>query len=115
MHYTRASCWLIAVDTDTHPCVFALGDTPLTIGRAPESTVIVPVATVSRRHLRIKCDGERVVVHDAQSANGTFINGRRITAPHPLDDEDLISLGADGPLFQFLARHWLCGGRRDEG
>src|SRR5690348_7079510 len=36
-------------------------------------------------------------IRDLQSTNGTFLNGRRITAEEPLHDGDVIWLGAEGP------------------
>src|SRR5205807_2290164 len=36
---------------------------------------------VSRRHARLLVDGDRVRLHDLGSANGTFVNGRRLTEP----------------------------------
>lgn len=96
--------WLVAVDSDALPSVCALADGVLTIGRAPGCTVIVPVSTVSRQHARISRYGMRLVIDDVKSANGTFVNGCQIDAPHMLSDEDFISLGKHGPLFQFLIR-----------
>jgi hypothetical protein len=49
---------------------------------------------ISRHHARIARapDGE-YVIEDLASTNGTFVNGTRIAAPHPLADGDSIELG----------------------
>ena len=41
-------------------------------------------------------------VRDLGSPQGTFVNGTRISAEHPLNDGDVIRLGAAGPELQFL-------------
>lgn len=53
---------------------------------------------VSSRHAEIlgnAASGYRL--RDSQSTNGTFLNGRRITAEEPLKSGDVIWLGAEGP------------------
>ena len=44
-----------------------------TIGRAPTCQIIVSRNIVSRVHARIERDGLRYLLHDAGSANGTFV------------------------------------------
>jgi len=50
---------------------------------------------VSRRHARIHKQRTQFFVEDLGSANGTFLNGQRLTPylPHPLRDKDEIQLG----------------------
>jgi ABC-type multidrug transport system ATPase subunit len=48
---------------------------------------------VSRRHARLKVDGDRVVLTDLGSSNGTHVNGRLITGPTELQPGDRIDLG----------------------
>ncbi len=57
--------------------------------------------TVSRLHAKIERDGPRYLLYDANSANGTFVNGRRIHTPHVLQDEDVIGLGNPQSLLRF--------------
>ncbi len=52
---------------------------------------------VSLRHARIRMEGDGALLEDLGSTNGTFLNGRRIERPTPLRDDDVISLGAEGP------------------
>ncbi|MAG37457.1 MAG: hypothetical protein CL878_14575 [Dehalococcoidia bacterium] len=54
-----------------------------TIGRAADCEVIVDDRRVSRLHAIITRDGERYLVRDAGSLNGTFVNGRRLLANTP--------------------------------
>ncbi|NOY82999.1 MAG: FHA domain-containing protein [Kiritimatiellaeota bacterium] len=66
----------------------------LTIGRGPDNTVHLSARTVSRSHALIRRlgDGNYYVV-DIGSANGTFVNGRRVVVPYVLADGDCIEIG----------------------
>ncbi len=48
---------------------------------------------VSRRHACLKVDGDDVVLTDLGSANGTYVNGRRISEPALLQPGDRIDVG----------------------
>ncbi len=65
----------------------------LTIGRGPESDIILPDRVVSRRHACIeRRDGDYFIIDD-RSKNGTFVNGEPVTdAPRRLTDGDEIQI-----------------------
>jgi len=50
---------------------------------------------VSRRHCTIHQQGSNYLVEDIGSANGTFLNGRRLTPylPHVLQNKDKLQIG----------------------
>src|SRR5438445_377054 len=48
---------------------------------------------VSRRHARLTADGDRVVLQDLDSANGTHVNGQRIRERVALRPGDQIDIG----------------------
>jgi len=50
---------------------------------------------VSRRHAKVYQMGNRIFVEDVGSANGTFLNDKRITPhlPHLLQEGDTLQLG----------------------
>ena len=50
---------------------------------------------ISRRHCKIHQRGTTYLVEDVGSANGTYLNGQRLTPylPHVLKDEDELQLG----------------------
>jgi pSer/pThr/pTyr-binding forkhead associated (FHA) protein len=50
---------------------------------------------VSRRHARIQRQRTQFFIEDLGSANGTFLNGQRLTPylPHPLHDGDDLQIG----------------------
>jgi hypothetical protein len=70
-----------------------IGEDPVLIGRAPESTLELGDATVSRRHAEIVRDGDAWFIRDLGSSNGTKVNGASITE-HMLSDGDEIRLGS---------------------
>jgi pSer/pThr/pTyr-binding forkhead associated (FHA) protein len=74
---------------EKHLGTFSLGKGELTIGRNPGNDVLIDNVGVSRRHAVIKVIAGRVLVEDLGSANGTFVNGQRITT-HELQDGDEI-------------------------
>lgn len=70
-------------------------DTELVIGRSATCRLALEDDTfVSQLHARIHRDGDRAVVEDLGSTNGTYVNGNRLTAPHALAPGDRISIGA---------------------
>jgi DNA-binding winged helix-turn-helix (wHTH) protein len=73
---------------------FALGPGENVLGRAEDSAVFVDDASVSRKHARIIVDGNRVILEDLGSRNGTWVGTERLTGPKPLGDGDSFRLGS---------------------
>ncbi|RJP46830.1 MAG: FHA domain-containing protein [Anaerolineaceae bacterium] len=85
-----------------------------TLGRLGEGQPVVPdldlsphqayAAGVSRIHALIKRDGKRVTVMDLGSANGTYVNGKRLASNSErlLNHGDVVALGKF--KFQILLR-----------
>jgi len=67
----------------------------LTVGRGKDNDIVVDEPTVSRFHasLTLNQRGE-MIVSDLGSANGTFVNGQRITAAQVLRARDQLTLGS---------------------
>lgn len=51
---------------------------PFTVGRDPGNDIILRDPKVSRHHAEIVFERGFFVLHDLASANGTFVNGKRI-------------------------------------
>ena len=64
-----------------------------TIGRDPLSAVWINVASVSRQHARIVCNGMRATLEDVGSKNGTTVANEALRAAHELRDGDRITFG----------------------
>ena len=58
------------------------------IGRDPSCEVLLHDASISRHQATLEISGDRYVLKDAGSANGTFVNGKAVTeAPLKVTDE----------------------------
>lgn len=70
-----------------------LGATPLSVGRDATRDLVLLDHDVSRFHLSIVLDGDRVIVEDQKSTNGTRIDGRTIDEPTVLHEGSLLQVG----------------------
>ena len=89
-HTGALTTWVYALRSAVHI---------VTLGRARESDVVIPDRSVSRRHALLKRDGDRFLVLDAGSSNGTSINGRNVLTrlagpPSPLAQGDTLRVGS---------------------
>ncbi|MFZ4827171.1 MAG: FHA domain-containing protein [Phototrophicaceae bacterium] len=71
---------------------FVLESDDVTVGRGEESGIVIPRRQVSRVHIRIYKEGNRVILHDLDSKNGTWINGVQLKGKTELNDGDEINL-----------------------
>ena len=62
------------------------------IGRHPDCQIVLRDSTISRRHARIRQDGEHYVVDDMDSQHGTRVNGETVRLAAPLRNGDEILL-----------------------
>ena len=84
------------------PARFILMNDVCTIGRSSQCDIVIQSNTVSRLHAKVERDGPRYVLSDAHSANGTFVNDRRLREPHVLKGDDKIGLSKAAPLLFFI-------------
>jgi uncharacterized RDD family membrane protein YckC len=73
--------------------------TILTIGRDPSNDLVLPDAMVSRRHAVIEHRGSQFLLRDCSSANGSVVNGDRVSE-RSLRDGDLVAIGSMRLLFR---------------
>ena len=73
--------------------------TIVTIGRDPSNDLVLPDAMVSRRHAVVEHRGEHFYLRDCGSANGSVVNGDRVTE-RALRDGDLVAVGSMRLLFR---------------
>jgi len=82
----------VPLDGDWHPPAFAvlvarghdlsvpildlkcMGEEIISVGRDPDNDLVIADHAVSRHHAEIRREGERYVVRDLHSANGTFVS-----------------------------------------
>jgi pSer/pThr/pTyr-binding forkhead associated (FHA) protein len=81
---------------------------PLTIGRAPDNSLVVRDGRASRHHARI--DGRRgsLVLSDLGSTNGSFVNDRRVESV-ALGEGDRIRIGTTSYVVEALGEQVASG------
>lgn len=72
---------------------------PVTIGRAPSATLVIPDSQVSRMHARIDVLDGAPSIRDLDSRNGTLVNARPIEGATPLRNGDEIDIGMTRIVF----------------
>ncbi|MFP2931803.1 sigma 54-interacting transcriptional regulator [Pyxidicoccus sp. 3LG] len=69
---------LVLLDTERAGTVFPLANEALSVGKAPDNDVVIDHPTVSRNHLVVRRQGDRFLVQDLGSTNGTFLDGAQV-------------------------------------
>ncbi len=77
---------------DTAPRV-AITDQPFSIGRNPSCSLPISNSTVSGLHAEFILAGERLLIRDCNSTNGTLLNGNPIHTVENLTDGDILHFG----------------------
>ncbi len=72
--------------------VFELDKDSYLIGREAGNDIVVEDPQVSRRHAQLTRQGSAYLIEDMGSTNGTYVNGKRVTAPVLLSNSDLVGL-----------------------
>jgi pSer/pThr/pTyr-binding forkhead associated (FHA) protein len=75
-------------------CVYPVPRDGLTIGRGAECDITVDDPGVSRRHAVVKPGRGGFTITD-ESANGTFVNGHRMTGAQALKHGDVVGIGTE--------------------
>ncbi len=70
-----------------------LSQSPLVIGRSPDSALVLDDTFSSSRHARLFPSENQWWIEDLDSTNGTFVNGRRISTPTLLQPGTPIVIG----------------------
>lgn len=65
----------------------------LMLGRSPQADIVVDDPYASEFHMRFVTGDEGLVLHDLGSTNGSYVNGRRVTAPQVLVKGDAVQVG----------------------
>lgn len=70
-----------------------------TLGRAPDVSITINDARISRHHVEVEVRETKAVIKDLGSTNGTFVNGKKIRV-HTLKDGDKIQISSS-TIFKF--------------
>jgi pSer/pThr/pTyr-binding forkhead associated (FHA) protein len=79
--------WLVALDPLMQGRRFTL-DAPVLIGRGPINHIVIDDPRISRQHAKITPEESGHVIYDLNSANGTFVNGTKVTGKVKLASGD---------------------------
>lgn len=90
---------VVDIDGKRHPLVKAR----TVIGRGSDADITIPDAGTSRRHVEILWDGERAMVRDLGSTNGTLLAGRKVTES-PLPPDSTVRIGRTDIVFRVVAQ-----------
>lgn len=93
MHREPSELPHLMVEAEGHPAREIPLLDGLTIGRADDNGLKLLDPKVSRHHASISREGTRFVLTDLGSANGTFVDGIRLTCPHYLRHGEQIVIG----------------------
>jgi hypothetical protein len=71
------------------------------IGRGSDADITISDAGTSRKHVEILWDGERAMVRDMNSTNGTSLNGRKV-AEAALPPDSTVTIGRTDIVFRVV-------------
>ena len=100
-HDRHAGARVVRLDGD-RPHAMPVGDA-LRIGRRPSADWVLEqhLTQVSGAHAVVLRKGASYILSDLKSTNGTYLNGKLLSGPTPLDHGDTFTLAVDGPSFRF--------------
>jgi serine phosphatase RsbU (regulator of sigma subunit)/pSer/pThr/pTyr-binding forkhead associated (FHA) protein len=78
---------------DYESSIVKLDRMKLTIGRSSRNDICISDPFASRLHAEIRRENDQVMLVDNGSANGTYVNGQRVTSLLPLHLGDIIRIG----------------------
>jgi hypothetical protein len=86
-------------DSDGVLETISITNPPVTIGRLSANDVVLSDPNVSRRHAELRRNGDRWVIADLGSTNGTLVNGK-LAREQELNNGDLIAFGSSRLKFE---------------
>src|SRR5208337_1424003 len=92
-HALSAERLLSLIDRQPAPAISFRG-AEMVIGRIPGCDQVIDLPMISSRHARLFREGDRILIEDLRSSNGTLVNGTRVEGPVVLNSGDEIGLGS---------------------
>jgi hypothetical protein len=90
---------VVDIDGKRHP----LAKPRTVIGRGSDADITISDSGTSRKHVEILWDGERAMVRDLGSTNGTTLNGRKVSEA-PLPPDSTVTIGRTNIVFRVVAQ-----------
>lgn len=79
--------------------VYQLPEGEVIIGSDPSCLLHIDSLAVQPRHASVTSHGDKSILRDLNSNDGTFVNGKKLTGDHTLKDDDVIRVGKHDLLF----------------
>jgi pSer/pThr/pTyr-binding forkhead associated (FHA) protein len=87
--------WALKVDRGKRKgMIIPIQKSPFLIGRNNECQLRADNPYVSHHHCELRFNGEKVIVRDCLSTNGTFINSQKIEGEVELHEGDELKIGS---------------------
>ncbi|MGH3664033.1 MAG: FHA domain-containing protein FhaB/FipA [Micromonosporaceae bacterium] len=80
----RAARQLVVTEGSLAGTRITLGEMPITLGRAEDSTLVLTDDYASTRHARLMPRAGEWLVEDLGSTNGTYLDRAKVTGPTPV-------------------------------
>ncbi|SFR88328.1 FHA domain-containing protein [Microbacterium sp. cf046] len=90
---------VLDVEGKRHPIV----KSRTVIGRGSDADITISDAGTSRKHVEILWDGERAMVRDMKSTNGTLLNGQKVVEA-ALAPDSTVTIGRTDIVFRVIAQ-----------
>ena len=100
---------LIVRQRDLEPNVIPLDKLRMTVGRSSRNDICIGDPFASRLHAEIRREGDQVMFVDMGSANGSFLNGKRVAGALRLQSGDRVRIGETEIEYQSDNRSPLSG------
>jgi pSer/pThr/pTyr-binding forkhead associated (FHA) protein len=97
----RARIWVLDPSGERVAQAAELKEETTAIGRNPDCAISLPSSTVSRRHARIRKEGNQFLLSDLNSTNGTILNREPVIGEELLHDRDEIGVGIYRLIFRY--------------
>ena len=97
---TESGAFLVLIEGRPLGKKFPLMPPQVRIGRGEKADLSIDDKSVSHLHSEIQFKGEKILIMDLKSTNGTYVNDKKIDSPTFLKEGDLIRIGTT--IFKFL-------------
>lgn len=84
---------LVGMSGDVKGKTFPLDRDVVTLGRSKDNTIVLDNPTVSGHHCSVVRDGDRFILRDLESTNGTRLNAKEVSEGK-LRPKDLVQVGS---------------------
>jgi pSer/pThr/pTyr-binding forkhead associated (FHA) protein len=87
--------WALKVDRGKQKgTIIPIRRSPFLMGREDDCHLRAANSYVSHHHCELRADGEKIIVRDCHSTNGTFVNDLRVDEEEELHEGDRLKIGA---------------------